>query len=182
VRSLHGFGLVATVAVALVSSVWSAQADTVYDWTLTGTAFGSGTITLGAAAAGQAGANGGFVADAMTGEISASGYFSASDISGLTTYYGDDNIVYPNNTTVVDDFGLSVLLDNGISVSIDPGGPYNVQISSPNQTLQGETFDLTLVSNTPLPATWIMMLAGLALLGFVSFRRRTKAPGAFTAA
>jgi hypothetical protein len=180
VRSLQGFGLVATVAVALVSGAWNARADTVYDWTLSGDASGSGTITLGAAV----GANGGFVADGISGEIAntGNGAFSASDISGLISYYGSDNIVYPNNTTVVDDFGLSFLLDNGISVAIDPGGPYNVQISSPNETLTGETFDLTLVSSTPLPTTWIMMLAGLALLGFVSFRRGNKVPAAFTAA
>jgi hypothetical protein len=135
-------------------------------------------------AGGQAGTNGGFVVDGITGEIAntGNGAFSASDISGLISYFGSDNIVYPNNTTVVDDFGLSFLLDNGIAVSVDPGGPYNVQISTPNETLTGEMFDLTLVSNTPLPTTWIMMLAGLALLGFVSFRRGKEAPAAFAAA
>ena len=153
-----------------------ARADTLYDWTLTGVSFsGSGTITLSSTEETTKN-GGGYDATLMTGEINSVG------VTGPTNYFGSDNVVYPSATTVVDDFGLGVLLANSDMIAIDPGSPYNIQYSDGNSTYQNETFTLTLVTATPLPAALPLFASGLSALGLFGWRRKRKNAAAIAAA
>lgn len=155
----------ALVAIVSMSLSAAARADTLYDWTLSGTDFsGSGTITLGGSEVTTSNGDG-YHATEMTGDINSVG------VTSPTNYFGSNNLVYPSSTTVVDGFGLGVLLANSDEIAIDPGSPYNIQYSVNNTTYQNEDFTLTLVGATPLPPTWTMLLAGLAALGFLAGRR-----------
>jgi hypothetical protein len=162
--------------VGISFSLASARANTVYDWTLSGASFnGSGTITLGTEETTSNG--GGYLATAMTGTINLVG------VTSPTNYFGSDNEVYPFATTVVDDFGLGVLLADGDMVAIDPGGPYNVQYSVTSSTYQNEDFTLSLpVTTTPLPAALPLFAGGLGLLGMLARRKKRKAEKALAAA
>src|SRR5580698_9918591 len=163
--------LSAVALAAIVSMSFSfvpARADTVYDWTLSGSSFsGSGTITLSSTEE-TTNNGGGYDATAMTGEVNSVG------VTGPTSYFGSDNVVYPSATTVVDGFGLGVLLANTDMIAIDPGSPYNVQYSVNNTTYNDESFDLTLLTATPLPPTWTMLIAGFIGLGFFAYRGSKK--------
>jgi hypothetical protein len=171
--------LSAVALAAIVSMSFSfvpARADTVYDWTLSGSSFsGSGTITLSSTEE-TTNNGGGYDATLMTGEINSVG------VTGPTSYFGSDNVVYPSATTVVDGFGLGVLLANTDMIAIDPGGPYNVQYSVNNTTYTGETFTLTLVTATPLPAALPLFASGLGALGLFGWRRKRKNAAAVAAA
>jgi hypothetical protein len=114
-------------------------------------------------------------------------------ITGLDTYQGATNLIfYPQpavvvtdvngfafNTTggafnIYEDFG-NIPIDNpfhcgaaycisgpGLSGSFNPGDPVFALES------------LTLTATTPLPATWGMMLAGLAGARFLAYRRKSR--------
>ena len=168
--------LSAVALAAIVSMSFSfvpARADTVYDWTLSGSSFsGSGTITLSSTEE-TTNNGGGYDATAMTGELTGEGNNSVG-VTGPTSYFGSDNVVYPSATTVVDGFGLGVLLANSDMIAIDPGGPYNVQYSVNNTTYTGETFTLTLVTATPLPAALPLFASGLGALGLFGWRRKRR--------
>src|ERR1700723_1769285 len=95
--------LSAVALAAIVSMSFSfvpARADTVYDWTLSGSSFsGSGTITLSSTEE-TTNNGGGYDATAMTGELTGEGNNSVG-VTGPTSYFGSDNVVYPSATTVV---------------------------------------------------------------------------------
>jgi hypothetical protein len=168
-RSIWFPGAVTLAAIVSISfSLTAARASTVYDWTLSGATFnGSGTITLGTEETTNNG--GGYLATGMTGEINLVGVMSP------TNYYGSDNYVFPSATTVVDNFGLGVLLANGDMVAIDPGGPYNVQYSVTSSTYQNEDFTLSLpVTTTPLPAALPLFAGGLGALGLFGWRSKRR--------
>src|SRR5580698_10542269 len=167
-RSIWFPGAVTLAAIVSISfSLTAARASTVYDWTLSGATFnGSGTITLGTEETTNNG--GGYLATEMTGVINAVG------VTSPTNYFGSDNVVYPSAATVVDGFGLGVLLANSDMVAIDPGSPYNIQYSVNNTTYNDESFDLTLLTATPLPPTWTMLIAGFIGLGFFAYRGSKK--------
>ena len=63
-------------------------------------------------------------------------------------------------------------------------GPSNVQLVF-DETMssdEGFNFDYAIVSATPLPSSWTMMLIGLAGLGFVGYRGARSGSAAITAA
>lgn len=187
---------VALALVGLFLFSWApARADTVYDWTLSwisgtstpvgnssGTLSGSGTITVGSTQNG----NGGYYATAIDGSLTSP---SPSLYSGsITSLFGpngavDDAIYYDpasgptNGGFVLDDSGLAFTLSNNQLIEIGPNnstpGEYNVGIPGSPTGYDLVSFSLTpeSVSATPLPPTWVMFIAGLGLLGFISFRQ-----------
>jgi hypothetical protein len=173
-KSFRILGAVALAAIISTSFSSAPARASVYSWTLSGVSFnGSGTITLGTEETTNNG--GGYLATGMTGEINTVG------VTSPTNYYGSDNTVYPFATTVVDGFGLGVLLANSDMVAIDPGSPYNIQYSVNNTTYNDESFDLTLLTATPLPPTWTMLIAGFVGLGFFAYRGSKKSSNSLAA-
>ncbi len=200
-RSVSFGGTLALAAIASMSfSLVSASADTVYDWTLSGDGLsGSGTITLGSTGSGTDGE--GFPVTAMTGtfadaDMNTSTTTSPASVTGPQIIEGSDNVVYPSspvglNGHVLDDFELGLTLSNGFEVLIGPQnsnpGLYNVSVGGPSlpsfsYTNENITFDLSNVAATPLPATWTMLIAGFAGLGFFPYRRAYKGAAGLSAA
>jgi hypothetical protein len=155
----------------LVAAVAPAYADTfVYNWTLTGPDAslggvpqpGSGTLTA------TTGTTGDTVID-ITGTL------GGSAITGLTSFFGSDNVVFPEGTSFLSTKGLAFTTASGESVNIFA---FNGQGTPPSGNAYGEeisggsfgvgTFNLTPV---PLPASWTMLLIGAGALGAFAFRR-----------
>lgn len=122
------------------------------------------------------------------------------EIGGLVTY-GDQNIAGTNVSAAIQeaiweveygdqaDFSVSTAVDGLAALYISElGGTikdiYAVsEVVDPGSANQGLVFltGTTSLPQTPLPATWTMMLAGLAGLAFVGYRRQKKGT-AFVAA
>jgi hypothetical protein len=198
-RPLKFLGAAAlAAAINMSASLVTAQASTVYDWTLSGDNLsGSGTITLGSTASGID--DEGFLATAMTGtfadaDMNTSTTTSPANVTGPAIIEGSDNLVYPSlpmplGGHVLDDFELGFDLSNGFQVLVGPQnsnpGLYNVTVGGPNlpsfsYTDKTITFDLN-VAATPLPPTWTMLIAGLAALGFLADRRSRRQLATFAA-
>lgn len=64
----------------------------------------------------------------------------------------------------------------------DPSGSTTLQFTSLNDTAYGPALDNVSISETPLPATWIMLLGGLLGFGGLAYRRRGMRAPALTAA
>ena len=156
----------------LVAAVAPAHADSmVYNWTLTGPGAslggvpqpGSGTLTA------TTGTNGDTV-------IGITGTLGGSAITGLTSFFGSDNVVFPEGTSFLSTNGLAFTTASGVSVNIFS---FFSQGSPPSGNAYGEeisgggfgvgTFNLTPV---PLPASWTLMLIGAGALGAFAVRRR----------
>jgi hypothetical protein len=154
-----------------------ANASTVtFDWTLTGPAAslggvplpGSGTIT---ATVGTSG-------DLVTG---ITGTIGGSAITGLTSFLGSDNLIFPSGTGPLDTKGLAFTTAAGDTIDIfsffaegstPSGNAYGEDISGTDAGFGVGTFALSPVSTTPLPPTWTMMLAGLTGLAFLLYRKQ----------
>jgi hypothetical protein len=155
-------------ALALSSA---AKADT-YDWTLTGTIDGSGTITTSntppATNAGSVGQN----VTGVTGTID-------GETIGILNSFGD-NILYPSNVGTdgfgplkgaLDALGLSFDVNGNVTANIFfAGNGYDVEIfpTTGEVFAGGESFSV--VAATPLPPAWTMMLGAIVMLGFYAFR------------
>lgn len=160
----------------------SAQASVTYDLTLTatsgGTSNGGGTFTISA--------------PPLTGINQVSNYFQtpqsgSGTLLDLSIMIGGDSftLTQKNNGSnplvqftsgVLDDITYAGVAANGDSLQMTSGFVfYTVQ----NRTQEFGT--LTAVAAVPEPATWAMMILGVAGLGFMAFRRKQNG-SAFSAA
>jgi hypothetical protein len=167
------FGIVTVLFGGFLFATAPANSAT-YDWTLTGTFSGFGTITTNNAPVMDAGSTG----QQITG---ITGTFGGTAISWLGTI--GDNLLFPSNFGS-DGFGpLKGALDaQGLSL-VEGGNDVNVFFAGSNYDVEGfspfvfsniEAFSVTSVTSTPLPSTWIMMLAGLAAVALIVARGTNK--------
>jgi|GEM_PF-3230820 len=154
-----------------------AHADTLYDWSLTSPG-GAGSITT--PLSGTLDVNSGDFVDSIT----VNGFSYASPIINI----GGDNEIYPagNATTAggfLDGAGLEFVYGassaSTTDVNIyyqggDMGNDY-AELVGTNDALVGG-FTLTA---TPLPASWSMILTGLAFVAFFAYRRSSKTGNTF---
>jgi hypothetical protein len=176
-------------------SLVAAHADTVYDFTISGTETnGSGTITVGAEETSGVPADG-YVIGGVTGTI------NGESITGLANFGGSDDVIYlppnqPGGYSIADNFGIALALSDGdINFSgYSSPSTYLINSSSSSSVTASscgiggcssvDSFTLTLtpesVSATPLPAALPLFAGGLGMLGL--FSRRKKRMGAALAA
>jgi len=172
------------VALAIAGLMWlslaPAHADSVYDWTISGTGIsGSGTIDLGALNGSS------YPIDGITGSI------NGDSITQITGYYGaglGGDVIYTPSSglyggwSYVDGFGVSLEFSDGVQINIAdaPGSSSSNQLYSVDASssgfLYGDTFSIngSAVSETPLPATWTLMLLGVVGLGFAAYWRQKR--------
>jgi hypothetical protein len=164
----------AAVAALLIGGLFSfasasANAAT-YDWTASGTYAGSGVITTDNAPAPNAGS----IGQDITG---ITGTFDGLTITAL--HFGGDNILYPSNfgsdgfgplKGALDALGLDFVAGgNAINIFFAGSTGYDVEGGIP--FTRTEEFVVSEATATPLPSTWMMMLGGLAGLGFFALRK-----------
>jgi hypothetical protein len=168
--------------ISFAAAVAPASAST-FDWTLSGgtLAFtGSGTITVNDTAI----VNGGSTGETITG---ITGTINGETITGLANT--GDNILYPNGfgsngfgplKGLLDALGLSFkTVDETFNIFFAGTAGYDEE-GSPNVPFGRGVFAATEV--TPLPSTWVMMIAGLLGLGFLAARWTKQQSTGFAAA
>jgi hypothetical protein len=176
-RFLGAAALVIGGLLPLAATVAPADAATVtFDWTLTGPSAslggvpfpGSGTITATTSAGGDS-------VTAITGTI------NGSTISGLTTFDGSDNLVFPNGSAPLDTHGIAFTTAAGQTIDIlsefaegtpPTGNAYEEIASNPGGFGVG-TFALT---PTPLPAALPLYAGGLVMVSLLARRRKRNGP------
>jgi len=173
--------ILAGAAVLSIAFAASAQAK-VYDFSFTGTdVSGSGVITTADASATSA-------VTSITGAVYDSDVgVGGFDITGLSSYAGADNLLYPTAAPYVDFGGVSFTTNGGGDYNFGLGGsgplglilnssvfnPGGYPVSAPGSV------DISLnVAAVPEPATWAMMLMGFAGLGAAVRSRRGQAVAA----
>jgi hypothetical protein len=166
-------GALLPIVIATVPA--SAAVQETFDLTLTGVAaggFAAGFSGNGSVTATES-TNGAWTIDSINGSLfgTFNGVFLSGNITGLGSFLGADNLIFPSGTTVVDDHGISFLLDDGQAVDISnagaPAGFYDVESSNTNGTA-----DFTLTAAVPEPSTWAMMILGFCGVGFMACRRK----------
>jgi hypothetical protein len=167
----------ALLSVVATTSPSSAAVQETFNFTLAGVAAdgfdagfsGSGSFTAELK-------NGTWTVDSITGFLSGvfNGVHLSGNITGLTdSFLGPDQLIFPSSSSLVDDHGISFLLDDGQAVAIftDATQTSHYLVESTN-TLG--TADLALTAAVPEPSTWAMMLLGFCGLGFLAYRRRNQ--------
>ena len=105
-------------------------------------------------------------------------------ITGLSSYAGSDNLLYYPGPTYVDFGGISFFTANNPEA-------WNIYFNSYTGLLDylsnpvGYPNSLRIsfvVSETPLPSTWLMLLSGFVGLGFFAYRGTKKNSAALAAA
>jgi hypothetical protein len=191
--------LTATCLLAL--SIGSANATTSFDWTLSGDPLfgltGHGTLT-----ASQSG--GQYLVDSISGIVSGTcaggppclpqyrniiGLLTPGTPYGGLSAIGGDNLIFPVPApSFVDNLGIVAAIDNcpftaGCYIQIfytpNPygGPPYFTPQDSlyfSNAGANPVDFELTAVSSTPLPSTWLMLLSGFVGFGCLAYRGTKK--------
>lgn len=170
---LKSIVLVAGLILPLAAAAAPASAETLtYDWVLSGPAASLGGVPYPASGTVTATFTGGnWVATAATGTI------DGSAVTGVTSFFGSDNFLFPTGTTYVDTKGIAFETAAGQSVDIfsffaqgtpPSGNAYGEIASNPGGFGVG-TFTLT--AAVPEPSTWAMMILGFVGLGFLGYRR-----------
>jgi hypothetical protein len=166
-----------SIALATVPANAAPVVET-FDFTLTGVAAnglaagfsGTGVITA------TENSNGSWTVDSATGSLS--GTFNGVSLSGTITslntdFLGDDELIFPSTSSLVDDHGIAFNLSDGqrVDISSGSGGFYNVESDN---TFGAAT--LTLTAAVPEPSTWAMMILGFFGVGFMAYRRKQNQP------
>jgi hypothetical protein len=149
----------------------ASAATVTFDWTLTGADLpfvGSGTIT--AITTATAGVD---QVTAITGTV------GGSNITGLSTFLGGDELVFSAGPLFVDDHGVAFNIATGQSVDIFLNSGFYEEEATNNTG--ADVFSLT-PAPTPLPTTWGMLILGLCGLGFLAVRGTKKHSATFAAA
>jgi PEP-CTERM motif len=160
----------AAALLPIVGTIAPASAGVeIFDFTLTGVAAlgqpagvsGSGQIT------GTLETDGSVLVTGITGTV------DGLSIAGLSHSLGEDQLIFPTSTEVVDGNGLGFRLSNNVTVAIFednftlPAGEYA------DVTSEANGFgSFTLTAAVPEPSTWAMMILGFCGLGFMAYRRK----------
>jgi hypothetical protein len=189
-KSLRASAMVLGGLLSLAMTIAPANADT-FDFTLSGGDLpftGSGTIT--ATNNGNGSETVTAINGTLDGSITITGVLSLSPAVNISGGGNVDNLIFPDNTAAkgtVNEGGLAFTLSDGqtLDVFFTSGelAEQSVTITTGTKTDlefgDGGTFALT---QTPLPSTWVMMIAGLFGLGFLAMRSTTKQSTGFAAA
>ena len=169
---MKSLGIASIIGGSLFAFAGVPASAATYDWTLTGTFSGSGTLTTNDVAIMNAGSTG----ETITG---ISGTFNGSNITSIVPN-GNDNILYPNNfgsdgfgppKGALDALGLFFVV-NGGDINIFFAGSAGYDVEGASILANSERFAVSLaVAASPLPSSWIMTAGGLVGLGFLAFRR-----------
>jgi hypothetical protein len=106
------------------------------------------------------------------------GSFDGAAITGLVGYANADNILFYPSQPFVDFNGISFVTANpslGAINLFSNSGYFEVKstVDSVGYYFSGTPISLA-VTATPLPATWTMMLIGLAGFGLFAYRRKAR--------
>lgn len=164
----------ALIPLTLTLGSLAAHADS-FNWSLTGPAAslggfpetGSGTLTA-TETSGQ------WVIDSISGTL------GGSAITGLVSFRGGDNLLFPAST-LLDPSGLSFATASGVeaniysfytpgSTDITPGNNYGEILGGAGSGFGVGTFNLTAVAPTPEPSS--LLLLGTGVVGAFSVVRR----------
>jgi hypothetical protein len=170
------FGIAAALIGGLVYFASAPANATTYDWTLSGTVSGFGTITTNDALVSNAGSIG-------TDITGITGTIDNQTVSGLNGF--GDNILYPSNLGtdgfgplkgLLDALGLSFSLDGSITNIFFAGtAGYDFESfgnSDPALSFaRNESFSVSAAA-TPLPATLPLLAGGLGFVGYLARRRK----------
>jgi hypothetical protein len=168
-----------SIALATVPANAAPVVET-FDFTLTGVAAdglaagfsGTGSLTA------TENSNGSWTVDSATGSLS--GTFNGVQLSGTITsintdFLGDDELIFPSTSSLVDGHGIAFNLSDGQRVDIAndgvAGGFYTVESDN---TIGTAT--LTLTAAVPEASTWAMMILGFFGVGFMAYRRKSNQP------
>ena len=159
---------------------WVAPASaSVFDLSFSGTGI-SGDLVLS-----LANGTSPFTVSGASGTLDLGG--TVYNITGLTTYAGDDETAYfstSGSVGFVDFPGISAATSGGFALNLFAFSPtsYGVLLSNENPSgdpFTGQYYAVTVtdgppgtLSAAPEASTWAMMLVGFAGLGFVASRRR----------
>ena len=160
-----------------LSGLGAAEAATMdlgYDLSVTGTGV-SGTIDLDLSGSGPVytviGDIGSLTVDSVT-----------LDVTGITTYAGDDQKFVPTGAALVDFPGMSFSLAGGGAINIFAFGPgdYGLLLSSQNPSgdpYGGKYYSVALADPSGVPelSTWAMLGLGFAGLAYAGLRGRKTA-------
>ena len=119
----------------------------------------------------------GIVNDTISGFLASPSFANTVSLPGDVFIY--DNVFYPGQASLVDVYGVA------FTTAGNAGGYWNLWSGAPGDysldesnaagdfpiTIDGGSLDPTAV---PEPSTWVMMLMGLAGIGFVAYRRGRK--------
>jgi hypothetical protein len=180
-KSLTLAALTMGCALSTMTATNAFAAVETFNWTLTGLSPSLGYAPLqgGGTLTAASNGDGSWTVDAVTGEV------GGLTISGVTSYFLSDNLVYPAGLTQVSTGGFAFVTDTGVDVDIFS---FFGQGSTPSGNAYGEetsvgfgvgTFSMTAPVSTggavPEPSTWAMMTLGFAGLGLFA-SRKMKAP------
>ena len=150
-----------------------------FDWALTGPSAVLGGVPDPASGTLVAteGKNGAWTVTSVSGTVTETG--GTFSITGLTSFYLSNNIIYPAGTTTISTGGFAFQASNGEKFDIFS---FYGQGSIPSGNAYGEMASadgfgvgtFTLTAAVPEPSTWVMMIFGFTGLGFMAYRRRSQ--------
>ena len=161
--------LKAASAIAVVLMASPATAAVQYEFNFAtstpligGPGSGSGVLTVD----GPAFASRGSTAQTIT---DITGTFNGSAITGLASPFGANNLFYANGPSFVDGSGLGFLTAAGTSVNLffqsSGAGSYRINTVNPFTSSFVTASATVAAAVVPEPATWAIMLLGMAAVG-----------------
>jgi hypothetical protein len=164
-KTLAKLAAATAVSLVLASPAAAAQFFTFNFSTTTpligGPAAGSGVLTVD----GPVFDSRGSTAQTITG---ITGTFNGSNIVGLATPFGANNLFYANGPTFVDGSGLGFVTAAGTNVNLffqSAGSTFRVNTTNPFTSSFVSASATAVTAAVPEPSTWAMMLLGFAFIG-----------------
>jgi len=171
----RGLAVVFAVAVGtalLVASEEASRAATVFDISFSSTLGGGIAVSATDLQATVSGSSSPYTVTALTGDIDVSGTNYAVSIIAPGGFALNDNLLSYPTTPYLDFSGISFSA-GGNQFDIYNDGFFDYIVSNIGS---GDVFDLSVIeaAPAPLPPTWAMMLGGIAVIGLMAYRRKSK--------
>ena len=162
--------LFAVIALLLGASSATAVVDK-YSWSYTSSDLtASGTFMTGGQDSGLLGTG--------VDIVSINGTSNNSAIHGLISFNFNNNIFYPGGSPYIDQLGFSFndIANESISIFWSDFYGYSDYIAGNPVSVSASSFIISpqSVSAVPEPQTYAMLLAGLGLIGFTVYRRKSQ--------